>query len=132
MPQSYLHLQRLEVVRDARFGFAAHSLARPLLEAIELLIDIHVVVFVASKLSSAGQSCASGPLVGFNARSPRRTFADNDMRSQKDVLCRSGLVSVNNRLTDPGGGLTKGVVAKSNGERLASVGRAVRGWEFVE
>lgn len=41
MAQVHLGLHRLEVVRGARLGFSAHLLPSPLLEAIELFIDVH-------------------------------------------------------------------------------------------
>lgn len=41
MAEVHLGLERLEVVRDARLDLAAHLLPRPLLEAIELLVDEH-------------------------------------------------------------------------------------------
>lgn len=42
MSQGHLDLQRLEVVRDIGLGLATHPLARPLLEAIELFVDVHL------------------------------------------------------------------------------------------
>ena len=41
LPQAHLYLQGLKVIRDICFGLSAHSFARPLLEAIQLLVDIH-------------------------------------------------------------------------------------------
>lgn len=41
MPQVHLYLQRFEVLRRVRLCLSAHLLARPLLEAAELLVDVH-------------------------------------------------------------------------------------------
>jgi hypothetical protein len=41
MAQVHFHLQSFEVVGEARLGLIAHLLSRPLLEAAELLVDIH-------------------------------------------------------------------------------------------
>ena len=41
MTKCHLHFQRVEFFRDAGFGFGTHLLARPLLDAVELLVDIH-------------------------------------------------------------------------------------------
>ena len=42
VPQGHLDLQRLEIVRDIGFGLSTHPLTRPLLEAIELFVDVHL------------------------------------------------------------------------------------------
>jgi hypothetical protein len=42
MPQSHLHFQELELFRDARLGLCTHLLTRPLLDPVELLVDIHL------------------------------------------------------------------------------------------
>ena len=41
MSQSHFHLQGLELVGYVRLGLATHLLACPLLEPIELFIDVH-------------------------------------------------------------------------------------------
>ena len=41
MSQSHFHLQGLELVRYVRLGLATHLLACPLLEPIQLFVDIH-------------------------------------------------------------------------------------------
>ena len=41
IPKFHFQLHRLELVRNASFGFSAHSLARPLLKTPEFLVDIH-------------------------------------------------------------------------------------------
>lgn len=42
MPQCHLKLQGLEVIGDVCFGLTTHSLTRPLFEAIEFFVDIHL------------------------------------------------------------------------------------------
>jgi hypothetical protein len=42
MSQSHFDLQGLKVIRDIGLDFSTHSLSCPLLEAAELLVDIHV------------------------------------------------------------------------------------------
>ena len=44
MSQGHLDLQCLEIVRDIGLGLATHPFACPLLEAIELLVDVHLKV----------------------------------------------------------------------------------------
>ena len=51
MSQGHLDLQGLEIVGHVSLGLAAHPLARPLLEAIELLVDVHLGL----KMSEMGQ-----------------------------------------------------------------------------
>lgn len=41
LPEIHLHLEHLEVVRDAGLDLAPHPLSRPLLEAAEFFVDIH-------------------------------------------------------------------------------------------
>lgn len=41
LSQGHLDLEHLEVLRGVGLDLAAHALATPLLEAIELLIDVH-------------------------------------------------------------------------------------------
>jgi hypothetical protein len=41
MAQVHLGFHRLEIIRRARLGLSAHLLPSPLLEAVELLIDVH-------------------------------------------------------------------------------------------
>jgi hypothetical protein len=53
MPQAHLNLQRFEVIRDICLDFATHSFSCPLLEAVQLLVDVHVVCF------RLGMGCAS-------------------------------------------------------------------------
>ena len=50
MSQSHFDLQRFEIVRNTSLGFAAHPFACPLLEAIQLLVDIHDAVVVSQSL----------------------------------------------------------------------------------
>jgi hypothetical protein len=49
MPQAHLHLQCFEIVRDICFDFATHSFPCPLLEAVQLLVDIHVEMVLVSE-----------------------------------------------------------------------------------
>lgn len=41
VPQVHLQFQGFELVGDARLRLTAHLLAGPLLEAVELLVDVH-------------------------------------------------------------------------------------------
>lgn len=41
VPQIHLHLQCFELVGEARLDLSTHLLACPLLEAAELLVDVH-------------------------------------------------------------------------------------------
>lgn len=41
MAQVHLHLERLELVRQAGAGFGAHLLVCPLLQTVEFLVDVH-------------------------------------------------------------------------------------------
>ena len=41
MSQGHFHFQCVEFFRNAGFGFGAHLLAGPLLDAVEFLVDIH-------------------------------------------------------------------------------------------
>lgn len=41
LPQGHLDLQHLEVIGVVGLDLAAHALATPLLEAVELLVDVH-------------------------------------------------------------------------------------------
>lgn len=41
LSQGHLNLEHLEVLGGVRLDLAAHALAAPLLEAVELLIDVH-------------------------------------------------------------------------------------------
>jgi len=45
MSQSHFDLQGLEVIRDIGLDFSTHPLSCPLLEAAELLVDIHIGVW---------------------------------------------------------------------------------------
>jgi hypothetical protein len=49
IPQTHLYFQRFEVVRDICLDFATHSLPCPLLEAVQLLVDIHIVYLGLTK-----------------------------------------------------------------------------------
>ncbi len=59
MPESHFHLQRLEVVRDIGFDLAAHPLARPLLEAVEFLVDIHAELYMRGSVTRSNVLCAA-------------------------------------------------------------------------
>lgn len=65
MSQGHLDLQRLEIVGHVSLGLAAHPLARPLLEAIELLVDVHLGL----KMGEMRQRWES-QLLRIEARSP--------------------------------------------------------------
>lgn len=41
--QAHLHFQRFEVIRNICLDFATHSFSCPLLEAVQFLVDIHIV-----------------------------------------------------------------------------------------
>lgn len=54
MPQRHLHFQELELFRDTRLGLCAHLLARPLLDPVELLVDIHLGGMYKREIESSG------------------------------------------------------------------------------
>ena len=41
MAETHFHFKGLELLRHIGLGLAAHPLPRPLLEAVELLVDVH-------------------------------------------------------------------------------------------
>ena len=43
MSQRHLYLKGFEVVRHVGLGLATHLFSRPLLESVELLVDVHLV-----------------------------------------------------------------------------------------
>jgi hypothetical protein len=53
MSQSHFDLQGLEIIRDISLDFSTHPLACPLLEAAELLVDIHVGVWRLKSITLA-------------------------------------------------------------------------------
>lgn len=57
MTQVHFHFERLELVGETSTGLCAHLLVRPLLQAVEFLVDVHdcgaVCVGVVGKRASS-------------------------------------------------------------------------------
>lgn len=66
MPERHFHFESFEVIRGACLSFPAHLLAGPLLEAIELLVDIHACVFATIESRFSGR-ISRAVLVGCDA-----------------------------------------------------------------
>lgn len=66
MPERHLHFKSFEVIRGACLSFPTHLLASPLLEAIELLVDIHACVFATAESGFSGR-ISGAVLVGCSA-----------------------------------------------------------------
>lgn len=88
MPQVHLYLQRFEVLGRIRLCLSAHLLARPLLEAAELLVDVHggrmrgeskVVVIVGDVCSECSRGLSS-----------RRVWEGYMLEPASDVVCKIG------------------------------------------